>query len=179
MPPVKGSHYDDDFYTWTQTQAALLREGKGNVSDLDYVNLAEEIESLGKRDRRTLESRLERLTQHLLKWCYQAVERPRHGRSWQRTIWEQRRQLARLLRDNPSFRREVPDVLAAGYAHARRLALSETRVPAASMPSTCPWTAAQLLDEDFWPEPLQSDAAEPPGRALELLDEDTEPGSTR
>lgn len=71
--------YDEDFYAWTQHQAALLRTEKWQ--DLDSTNLAEELESLGKRDLRELESRLEVLVMHLLKWCYQPERRER-GRSW-------------------------------------------------------------------------------------------------
>ena len=62
---TNGTRYDEDFYTWTQEQAALLREGA--VHELDLTNLAEEIESLGKSDRRALGSHLRNLVLHLLK----------------------------------------------------------------------------------------------------------------
>jgi hypothetical protein len=148
MSAVK-SQYDEDFYAWTQTQAARLRQEK--ASDLDYANLAEEIESLGKRDRRELRRHLERLMQHLLKWRYQSETR-QHGHSWQRTIREQRRQLGLLLDDSPSLCREVPLFIDAGYPRAREQALSETGLPEAMMPHACPWTFTQILDETFWPE---------------------------
>jgi len=148
MSPSK-CQYDDDFYRWTQTQAALLREEK--AADLDYINLAEEIESLGKRDRRELSNRLERLLQHLLKWRYQP-ERRMQDRSWERTIREQRRRLELLLADSPSLRREVPMFVEAAYPHARVLAFAETRLPESVLPATCPWTVDQVLGEDFWPD---------------------------
>ena len=88
--------YDQDFYAWTQQQAVLLR-AKGVWRELDYGNLAEELESLGKRDRRELERRLEVLVMHLLKWCYQPERRER-SRSWRSSIREQRRRLARYCR---------------------------------------------------------------------------------
>jgi Domain of unknown function DUF29 len=141
--------YDEDFYAWTQEQAALLRARKWH--DLDYDNLAEELEALGKRDRRELEHRLEVLVMHLLKWRYQPERRDR-SRGWRSTIREQRRRLTRLLRDSPSLRSEVPTLLDDGYPHARGKALDETRLPPEALPLTCPWMAVQVLDDAFWPE---------------------------
>jgi hypothetical protein len=111
-----------------------------------------EIESLGKRDRRQLRSRLERLMQHLLKWRYHVEGRSQHGRSWQLTIREQRRRLQLLLNDSPSLRREVPALATDGYPYAREQALAEAGLPQAAVPQACPWTVEQLLDETFWPE---------------------------
>ena len=88
------TRYDDDFYDWTQATAALIRQRKWR--DIDWEHLAEELEALGKRDRREFESRLVTLMLHLLKWRFQP-ERRQRGRGWQRTILEQRRQLAALL----------------------------------------------------------------------------------
>jgi Domain of unknown function DUF29 len=141
--------YDEDFYAWTQEQAALLRAKKWR--ELDYGNLAEELEALGKRDRRELEHRLEVLVMHLLKWHYQPERRDR-SRGWRSTIREQRRRLTRLLRDSPSLRSEVPALLDDGYPHACGKALDETRLPPETFPPTCPWTAVQVLDDAFWPE---------------------------
>ena len=139
--------YAQDFYLWTQEQAALLREGA--VAALDLVNLAEEIESLGKRDRRELGSRLHVLLMHLLKWCYQAPER---SGSWRGTIRTQRRAMTAVLADSPSLRRQLPEMLAHSYPDARLDASEETGIPLATFPPACPWTAAQLLDAEFWPE---------------------------
>ena len=94
--------YDTDFFEWTKHQAAALAKGKSVA--LDWANLAEEIESLGKRDLRALESCLEVLVIHLLKWCYQP-ERRQTGHSWSSTIREQRGRIERILRDSPSWRR--------------------------------------------------------------------------
>lgn len=150
--------YDDDFYAWTQHQAALLRTGKWQK--LDYTNLAEEIESLGKRDRRELGSRLEILVMHLLKWHYQPQGRAL-GHSWYDTIVEQRRELSLLLEDSPSLRQQVPAILRQRYGHARRHALRETGLPDVTLPHTCPWDAAQLLHDDFWPEEDREEGAAP------------------
>jgi hypothetical protein len=141
--------YDTDFYTWTQEQAALLREGA--VAELDLANLAEEIESLGISQRHALESRLAGLLMHLLKWRYQPQKR-QTSRSWFRTISEHRARIAQLQRDSPSLHRLVPDAITDAYPRARRIAGYETRLPLATFPLACPWSVEQVLSDDFWPE---------------------------
>jgi hypothetical protein len=141
--------YDDDFYAWTQHQAALLRAEK--FQDLDITNIAEELESLGARDHRELRRRLQRLVTHLLKWQYQPARR-QTGHSWWSTIRTQRQEIAELLEQSPSLRQTVPEALSARYALAREHASAQTRLPLGTFPATCPWTVEQILDETFWPE---------------------------
>ena len=143
------SEYDTDFFEWTQHQAAAL--AAGHVSELDLANLTEEIESLGKRDRRSLGSRLEVLVMHLLKWHYEP-ERRQTSRSWENPILEQRGRIAKLLRDSPSLRRSVPDMIAEDYRRVRRMASNETGLPMETFPENCPWSAEAVLDETFWPD---------------------------
>lgn len=148
--PSMGSNaelYEQDFFAWTQTTADLIRAGKW--CDVDREVLAEEVESLGKSQYRELGSRLDVLVIHLLKWRYQPSE---HFRSWRSTIRTQRRELRRLLQQNPSLRPLVASVIADGYADARLEASDETEIPLATFPQTCPWTPEQVLDADFWPE---------------------------
>ena len=95
------SDYDTDFYGWTQTQAAAIRAK--DLARLDLEHVAEEIESLGRRDRRAIGHYLERLLKHLLKWTYQPEQRPRHGRSWARSIRQSRRKIAELMAESPSL----------------------------------------------------------------------------
>jgi hypothetical protein len=141
--------YEQDFFEWTQTTAALLRQGKWH--EIDSESVAEELASLGKRDRRELGSRLEVLIMHLLKWCYQPEQRE-HSHSWSDTIWDQRRELTLLLDDSSSLRRHGPLLLQQRYPHARQKALNETRLPEQALPQECPWTVEQILDNGFWPE---------------------------
>ena len=141
--------YKQEFYAWTQTTAALIREGKWH--DLDREAVAEEIESLGKSDWRELASRIAVLLRHLLKWRYQP-ERRQRGRSWRSTIWEQRSRLRRLLRQSPSLTPLVPQTLQEEYAEARQRASEETGLPLTTFPPACPWTVEEVLDVDFWPE---------------------------
>ena len=141
--------YERDFYTWTQTTAALIRAGTG--SDIDRETLAEEVESLGISQRHALGSHLKNLVMHLLKWHYQPSRR-QTGHSWRSSIDNARDEIAMILEDSPSLRREVPGLLARRYSTACRLAHDETGLPLATFPETCPWTVAQILEADFWPE---------------------------
>jgi len=141
--------YEQDFFAWTQTTAALIRAGKWQAVDTESV--AEEVESLGRGERNALESRLEKLVLHLLRWRYQPDKRVR-GSSWLRTIIEQRRRLSRLLNQSPSLCPTVPTVLTESYSYVRKRASLETRLPLTTFPETCPWAPEQVLDADFWPE---------------------------
>lgn len=146
--------YEQDFFQWTQATAALIRQGKWHA--VDTQNVAEELESLGKRDRRELASRLQVLVMHLLKWCYQP-ERRVEGHSWRSTIRTQRLQLRLLLRDSPSLRPQVVSFLADVYPTARSEASDETGVQETIFPQDCPWPVDQILDDDFWPAETQQD----------------------
>lgn len=138
--------YDTDFYAWTQQQATLLRDE--GFAELDIHNLIEEIEAMGRSEKRELASRLQVLLMHLLKWQFQAELR---CRSWQNTIRTQRSDLARLLADNPSLRTTVPDVIAQVYPDAVLDAIEETGLVAPRFPSVCPYAAAEVLDRTFLP----------------------------
>jgi hypothetical protein len=123
--------YDDDFYLWTKEQARLLREARerGLNVPLDWDNLAEEVESLGRSERREIESRLDTLIEHLLKLQYSRAIRPRDG--WKATVSRGRLELSRVLRDNPSLRREVPDLIEEAFPRmVETVALGLSDVPA-------------------------------------------------
>jgi Domain of unknown function DUF29 len=139
-------NYEQDFYAWTLEQARLLRAGE--LSAIDPVNLAEEIESMGRRDRRELESRLTVLLTHLLKWQMQPDQR---SRSWSATMREQRRQIEKLLRESPSLRPFVANVLAQAYSDAREDAADETGLPESAFPTECPFTLNEVLSRSFLP----------------------------
>jgi Domain of unknown function DUF29 len=141
--------YDQDFYAWTQAQAALLEAQRFDA--LDIANLVEEITSLGATERRALGSHLKQLLLHLLKWQYQPSGR-QTGHSWRSSIHNARDEIDAILEDSPSLRREVPRLLARRYPAARLLAQDETGLPLATFPPACPWQAQEVLDADFWPE---------------------------
>jgi uncharacterized Zn finger protein len=105
--------YEKDFYAWANEQAALLRAG--HLSSADILNLAEEIESMGRSERNQLANRLAVLMAHLLKWQRQPNLR---GNSWRLTIREQRRRIGRVLEQNSSLKDKLPTILAEAYGDA-------------------------------------------------------------
>ena len=139
--------YDEDFYAWTMEQARLLREG--DYSAIDAENVAEEIESMGRSDRRELRNRLTVLLMHLLKFHFQP---DRISPSWRITIRGQRDEIGDLLAESPSLRPVVNEMLASAYRRARRDAIDETSLPDALFPADCPFAIDQVLAEDFLPE---------------------------
>lgn len=138
--------YDEDFTLWTEQQAALLRRRAAgelvNDADLDWQNIAEEIESVGGNTRRELRNRMARLLQHLLKWQYQPEHR---SRSWRSTIRTQRQEIEDLLSDNPSLRSKLPELFLGAYPRARTDALDETGL--LDLPQTSPFTIEQALGD--------------------------------
>jgi Domain of unknown function DUF29 len=140
------SDYDTDFYAWTQAQAAALRAKEWKT--LDVENLAEEIESLGNEQEHAVRSHLRNLLLHLLKCAY--LPPPR--RSWVRSILNARDEIDWRLLKNRSLQPILPELFASAYPRARRLAATDTGLPLATFPETCPWSIEQVLDEDFWPE---------------------------
>jgi len=140
--------YETDFYGWIQNQAGVLRAG--NFASLDLENLIEEIEDMGKNRQRALESRLEILLMHLLKWKFQHT---RKSTSWELTIEDQRDRIAKLLRENPSLKSRVQESLEEAYRFSIKLASGETGLPRSTFPEHCPWTVEQVMAPDFWPDP--------------------------
>ena len=138
--------YERDYYEWTMRNAELLRSGRANEADL--ANIAEELEDMGKRERRDLLNRLRVLIAHLLKWQAQP---DRRSRSWQLTIRVQRKDLAGLLSENPSLEPYLKSNLPEAYERAIVEAMTETGLPESEFPSTCPFTFEVLLDPDYLP----------------------------
>lgn len=136
--------YETDFYAWTLEQSKLLREG--DFKHLDIPNLVEEIESLGKQERRELESRLGILIGHLLKWDYQPDKR---SKSWRATIREQRRAAQKLIAQNPSLKPYLTEAIADAYESGLDLAVKETPLDYSDLPEDCPYTSEQLFDPNF------------------------------
>ncbi|MGO9743593.1 MAG: DUF29 domain-containing protein [Roseiarcus sp.] len=141
------SAYETDFYGWANEQSALLREGR--LAEADIANIAEEIESMGRSEKRELVSRLAVLLTHLLKWRYQQGGR---GSSWRASIRVQRKRLADHLGDNPSLEPKIPEAVSRAYEEAVVIAGDETKLGEAAFPPVCPWPAESVLDDAFWPE---------------------------
>jgi hypothetical protein len=139
--------YERDFYAWANEQAALLRAGRLSEADIDHI--AEEIESMGKTEKRELVNRLAVLLLHLLKWGFQPTRR---GSSWEATVKIQRRDLRRHLADNPSLKSKLPESISDAYGNAIIEAGAETGLSENTFPFECPWSFDQMMADDFWPE---------------------------
>ena len=115
---MKTSLYEEDFVLWAETQAGALRRAAdaGSNLPLDWRNLAEEIESLGRAERRELKSRIGNLTEHLLKLELSSASQPRAG--WLETVGRERREIELLLEDSPSLRGEVAGIASAIWPRA-------------------------------------------------------------
>jgi hypothetical protein len=145
--PSNATLYDSDFHAWANEQAALLRAGR--LSEADIENIAEEIESMGRSEKRELVSRLTVLLVHLLKWRYQPGLR---GRSWALTIEQQRLRLGKHLAENPSLKSQLDEAMADSYQDARIDAERETRLARSVFPPACPFTFDEAMNPDFWPD---------------------------
>ena len=141
--------YAQDFYAWTQTTAALVQAGKWQ--EIDPECLTEELRDLGSNLTHAVHSHVYQLLRHLLTWQYHPQRRV-ESQSWADTIEAARDQIPRYLERSPSLRPQLPALLAQEYPKARRRASRDTRLPLSTFPEACPWTPAQVLDEDFWPE---------------------------
>jgi len=129
MQRIVPAGYEADFALWAESQAAALRDGR--FADLDLPNLSEEIDALGRRDRRELRSRLTTLSVHLLKLLYQPE---RASGSWRGTIVEQATRIGELLEDSPSLLQHVAAFTDSAYGNARRQAAAETGLPIETFP---------------------------------------------
>ena len=141
------STYETDVVAWANEQAALLRSG--NLSAIDIEHIAEEIEDVGRSEKRELNSRMSVLLAHLIKWQYQSGRR---GSSWVRTIKIQRLEVAYELNDIPSLKPLLHDMewVNIVWGKAVLIAINETGMDV--FPESCPWTMEQVLSNDFWPE---------------------------
>ena len=130
---MPNGNHERDFYAWASEQAALLRAGDWARADVEMI--AQEIESMGKTEKRELISRLSVLLLHLLKWRFQPGLR---GTSWRLTIEEQRYKVADHIEDNPSLNAIRDDAIATAYRYARVEAERETGLARETFPGGLP-----------------------------------------
>jgi Domain of unknown function DUF29 len=140
------SNYDKDFYAWALNNVELLRQKK--FEEIDVDNIAQEIESMGKSNKRALFSHLAILMAHLLKWKYQPVRR---SKSWSLTIKNQGFELTDLLNESPSLKNEISSQFAHSYQKALIIAAQETFMEEKDFPKECPFSIEQCLSDEFFP----------------------------
>ena len=147
--------YEQDFHQWIEHHITLLRAGR--LNEIDVEHLIEELEGMAGRDRNELVSRLKILIAHLLMWQFQLQQLSERwkefdGRSWQRSIIEQRSEIADQLENIPSLKNNLNELVALAYPKAVKLSVKETKLPSSTFPRDCPYTIEQLLNDDFYPE---------------------------
>ena len=141
--------YERDYFAWTQQQATMLRSGQ--LSGVDALHLAEEIEDLGRSEKRALASRMMVLLAHLLKWQYQPALR---SKSWQRTIKTQRKDVSYELGGSLSLKTLLtdPEWLDIVWSKAALLASDETGLDIEIFPEACPWDMTDVMHIGWLPE---------------------------
>lgn len=140
--------YGADVHAWTKAQAALLRARRFEAIDLD--NIIEEIESLGNEQAHAVESHLIVAVEYLLKLAVSADVEPRRG--WMLSVRNARNRMAIRLRKNPSLRPQLGALLDDGWEAARNEAIRGLReAEEALVPTTLPFTLAEVIDPDFFP----------------------------
>jgi Domain of unknown function DUF29 len=145
MPKTLKTPYEKDVILWSQEQARALRDR--DFSRLDIEHLADEIEDVGKSEKRELANRVAVLLLHLLKWRSQPERR---SASWRRTS----ERIALLIKGTPSLKAILgeedwrQDMWLDAIAQAAR----ETGIDEGSFPDAAPWDLTETLGLDFWPD---------------------------
>ena len=145
-PANTANLYERDYYLWLSHTAQLIKEGK--FSEVDAANLVEEIEDMGRSEKRAVKSNLIIVLLHLLKYKYQPAKRTN---SWKASIREHRRRLRDDLKASPSLKRYLEDVFDECYQDGREQAADETGLPLDTFPLESPFTAAETLNPDYLP----------------------------
>jgi hypothetical protein len=138
--------YEQDYYLWLETTAKLLREGQ--LSALDAANLLEEIEDMGRSEKRAVYSNLKILLMHLLKYKYQQDKR---SSSWRASIVEHRQRLKKAFQESPSLQPYYTEIFNECYQDARELAAAETELAIDGFPVETPFNSEEILKSDYFP----------------------------
>ncbi|MGH7059091.1 MAG: DUF29 domain-containing protein [Stellaceae bacterium] len=155
MPESAAGLYEEDFARWSQEQSAALREAAklGTNLPLDWENLAEEVESLGRSQRHELRSRIAVIVEHLLKLQCSPAADPR--RSWMETVGQQRSEIELVIGDSPSLKGEVGGMVAEETSRMARHVIGALRRYGEATPevfseiSSARYTADQVLGDWF------------------------------
>jgi hypothetical protein len=142
--PARRTRYEDDLYTWVSEQVDLLRAGR--LDQIDAENVAEELSDVGAEQYDKLESALEVLLMHMLKWDHQAERR---NRSWRLTIQEQRLRAAKQLRKNPGLKSRLAEAVEDGFRLGRVRAAREMKVEVEALPASCPYDWDAIMHREF------------------------------
>ena len=142
--------YKQDYHLWLVHTAKLVAENR--FAEIDLVSLAEEIEDMGRSEKRAIKSNLRVLLADLLKYKYQPTKR---SNSWRATIREHRLRIKEAFQDSPSLKRYFDEVFDECYQNARAIAADETGLEIATFNTQCPFSKVEVLDSDFLPEAFE------------------------
>ena len=151
MNPLKSDRltlYETDYQQWIETTVEKLHSR--DYANVDWDNLIEEIEDMGRSERRSLESNLIVVLLHLLKWQYQPERR---SGSWEGSIIEHRRRIKKALKESPSLQAYLESIFAESYVEAVKQAKAETGLPLEMFPLQCPYESVAVVDDEFLPLP--------------------------
>jgi Domain of unknown function DUF29 len=150
MPSLKTDSqtlYQTDYLQWIETTAKKLRSQ--DYGTVDWENLIEEIEDMGRSERRSLESNLIVVLLHLLKWQYQPERR---SGSWESSIIEHRRRIKKAIQESPSLKPYLDSILTESYTEAVKQAKAETGLPLETFSTECPYEAIAVINDEFLPQ---------------------------
>ena len=137
--------YEEDYYLWIQTMVEKLRDK--DYLDIDWDNLIEEIDDMGKSQKRAIESLLLRLTEHLLKLKYWEVEKERNKKHWQSEVVNFRVLLQKRLKDSPSLKAKLPEIYDEILADS-----SKSMSKLFKLPEEVNLSLTQVLDDNWFPD---------------------------
>ena len=149
------SLYDQDYQLWLKNTVTQLQSQ--NFSALDLENLIEELESLGRSDKQSLNSYLKRLCEHLLKLSYWETERNRCFSGWDREIENFRQEIQEILDDSPSLRNQLSERYRPEYIKGRKLFLKVSKLDPKRVPESPCFSLEQALADDWLPWRPDSD----------------------
>ncbi|MEA5514149.1 DUF29 domain-containing protein [Nodularia sp. UHCC 0506] len=150
IQPATQTLYDQDYYLWVRTTINQLRTGQFAAVDLD--NLLEELENMGRSQKRAIKSLLIKLLEHLLKLKCWDTERERNQGHWKGEIRTFRRQITDELKDSPSLKPYILEIFDQCYQEARKEASDRSQLMIDLFPLIPIGSLEQILDENWFPE---------------------------
>ena len=142
--------YDDDIVTWAEQQAAALRElaSRPELSNaVDWENVIEEIECLGRSEWKGVASQIRNALAHVVKWYCDpdSLSRRSWGLETARFLDEARSDYRASMRAHL----DLHDLWRRAFREASRELLAYRRRVPPGIPQDCPFTLDEVLAPDF------------------------------
>ncbi len=140
--------YDKDFVLWVDKTSEQIRQG--NLDNLDWEHLLEEIEDLGREQRNKVESYLIQTVKYLLMYEYWTSQRNYCGKGWADEIDNFRIELEILFKSKTLYN-HGESLLDTVYMKAKRAVIRKTGLSSNTFPEQCPYSFQEVIDFDFLP----------------------------